>query len=169
MDKQKVGFAIVAIALAILVAGCIDSSPAPTVEPTPEPTFRRSTQIPQPERNDNAIFIQLVKEMSYDMSEYLDDLGTCVGDGRYMDAYTAAVRLEDLADVYITDINECVVRGDMKKAQALVIASLSETKLGTINCQAALPKIGTDVDKGGLLKGLEHFEKAVEYLEEIEW
>ena len=164
MDIKKVGFAIAAIAVAILGAGCIDSSPAPI----PEQTFGRSTQIPQPERNDNAIFVRLVEEMSYDISRYIDDLGTCVGDGNYMDAYTAAVRLESLADVYIEDINECVVTDDMQKAQALVVVGLDEIKLGAVDCQAGLPKIGTDVDKVKLLEGLGHFKIAVGYLEEIE-
>ena len=164
MDIKKAGFALVAIAAAILGAGCIDSNPAST----PEQTFGRSTQIPQPERNDNAIFVRLVEEMSYDISRYIDDLGTCVGNGDYMDAYTAAVRLESLADVYIEDINECVVIGDMQKAQALVLVSLDEIKLGAVDCQAGLPKIGTDVDKDKLLEGLGHFKIAVEYLGEIE-
>lgn len=164
MDIKKAGFALVAIAAAILGAGCIDSSPAPP----PEQTFGRSTQIPQPERNDNAIFVRLVEEMSYDISRYMDDLGTCVGDGNYMDGYTAAVRLESLADVYIEDINECVVIGDMQKAQALVVVGLDEIKLGAEDCQVALPKIGTNVDRDKLLEGLGHFGIAVEYFKEIE-
>lgn len=170
MDIKKAGFALVAIAAAILVAGCIDSSPAPTVtsEPTPEQTFGRSTQIPQPERNDNAIFIRLVEEMSYDISKHLKELGACVSDGNYMDAYIAAVRLESLADVYLGDINGCVVTDDKQKVQALVVASLVEVKLGAIDCQVGLPKTGTNVDRARLLKGLGHFEIAVEYLEEIE-
>lgn len=170
MDIKKVGFAIVAIGAAILGAGCIDGGPAPTVtsEPTQEQTYGRSTQIQQPERNDNAIFIILVEEMCFDLTRYLNDLGTCVSDGNYMDGYTAAVRLESLADVYIEAVNECVVTDDMQKAKSLVVASLGEMKLGAIDCQAGLPKIGTDVDKVKLLKGLGHFEIAVEYLEEIE-
>ena len=170
MDIKKVGFAIVAIGAAIFGCGCIDgnTTSTSTLGPIPEQTFWISTQIPQPERNDNAIFIILVEEMSYDLSRYLDNLGTCVGDGNYMDGYTAAVRLESLADVYTDAVNECVVTDDMQKAKSLVIASLGEIKLGAIDCQAGLPKIGTDVDKTKLLEGLGHFKIAVEYLEEIE-
>lgn len=172
MDIKKIGFAFVVIGAAILGAGCIDGGPPPiptiASEPTPEQTFERSTQIPQPERNDNAIFVTLVEEMCFDLSRYLDDLGTCVSDGNYMDGHAAAVRLESLADVYLGEVNECVVTDDMQEAKSLVTASLDEIKLGAIDCQAGLPKIGTDVDKGKLVEGLGHFEIAVEYLKKIE-
>lgn len=168
MDIKKVGFAIVGIAAAILGAGCIDGGPPPLPSAILEPPSGRSTQIPQPERNDNAIFVKLVEEMSYDISRYIDDLGTCISNGDYMDGYTAAVRLESMADVYIEEINECVVTDDMQKAQTLVVASLDEIKLGAVDCQAALPKIGTNVDGDKLLEGREHFEIAVKYLKGIE-
>jgi len=161
MDIKKIGFAIAVIAMAILGAGCIES-PNSDISQTVT-----SEPIPQPERNDNAIFIILVEEMGYDISRYLNDLGTCVSDGDYMDGHIAAIRLESLADVYIEDINECIVTGDMRETQALVIASLGEIKLGAQDCQAALPMMGTNADGVGLLKGLGHFEIAVEYLEAI--
>ena len=171
MDIKKVGFAIAAIAVAILGAGCIDNSPAPTVtlEPTPEQTFGRSTQIPQPERNDNAIFAQLVKEMTNDLGRYLDDLATSMVDVNLIEAHAAAVRLESLADVYITEINECVVTGDMVTSKKLVLQALEEVRLGAIDFQAGLPRFGEmeEVDMDKLYAGQAHHVAAGEYFDKV--
>lgn len=174
MNMKKIGFAIAVIALAIFAAGCIDSGPHPTIvptqeeapnlyqDPTPTPTFRRSTQIPQPERNDDAIFLQLVAEMGLDVSGYLNDLGTNMVDKKYIDAQTSAANLESLAMVYIEDINECVVTDEMKPVRILILKCLEELRLGSIDAQAGL---GTSVDIDELNKASVHFKMAVGYSE----
>ena len=177
MDILKIGFAIAVIALAVFACGCVDS-PHPTQVPTvtSEPTFGRSTQIPQPERNDNAIFAQLVKEMTNDLGRYLDDLSTSMTDVNLIEAHTAAVRLESLADVYIEEINECVVIGDMITAKKLVLQALEEVRLGAIDFQAGLPRNGQmeEVDMDKLYEGQAHhvaaggyFDKVIEHCKEV--
>lgn len=156
MDILKIGFAIVVIVLAIFAAGCV----GPHSTPAPTPTLVPSTQVPEPPRNDNAIFMQLMEEMDNDVARYLNDLGTKMIDGNYLEARTSAARLESLADVYMEDISECVVTEDVEPIKVLVLKSLEEIRLGALHCQVGLHPVDTDeLDKGVL-----HFKIALGYL-----
>ena len=176
MNTRNIILLVSIAAMVLFSAGCIDSGPHPTIVPsqeeapnlypdvTPEQTFRRSTQIPQPERNDDAIFIQLVGEMGTDVSRHLNDLGTHMTEKDYLLAYYDAARLESTANVYIDDISECVVTDDVKPVQTHALKILDELRLGSIDAQAGL---GLSVDIDELNKANVHFKKAVEYINQL--
>ena len=146
MDTKKIGFAIVAIAAAILGAGCIGSGPVatpietpePTLEPTPEPTFRRSTQIPLPGGPDDAIFERLMSDMYIDVGGSMEVLGKHLLNGDYILANGAAKHLETLAGMYIEEFKPCVVSKDLETTKGLIIQGLKQTELAGESCQEAI-------------------------------
>ena len=169
MELKDIILLLGVAAMVMFSAGCIGPGPHPTEipEPTVEPTtatWERSTQIPQPEPNDNAIFVELVEEMGILVSQNLKDIGTNMGDGEFVLAKNAAARLECLAGLLTVEISDCVVTDDVKPVQTLVLKSLEELRLGSIDAQAGL---GTLVDTDELDKASAHFKKAVEYFSQV--
>ena len=146
MDMKKIGFAFVAIAAVMFGAGCIDSGPVPTpVEtpeptqgPAPEPTFRRSTQIPQPGGQDNAIFERLMSDMYIDIGGSLEVVGKHLTNGDFILADGAAKHLETLAGMYIEEFEACKVSKDLETTKGLIIQGLKQTELAGESCQEAI-------------------------------